>query len=334
MKGLLHIIKILGGLKALRWYKAWNDRVVVLCFHRINDKIDPFFPSLNPQVFKNLLKYAKQNFELISIDDLNKSKTKRPKLIITFDDGYKDFIEYAVPILDELKLPSIHAIVYKSAENGDPIWTQSVINILKTMLNSPAKNISIRAEIGDFQVKNQLKDISKLKDILFAQFFQMDSGKRNMIIQQLNEQFEVENTENEMMNWVEIKQCISAGVEIANHSLSHDTLSLDLTPDQLYREIVQSKALIETKINQPVNVFAFPNGLYSQSALELGKLHYDFLLKLDDRIENRRNLPLVSRMGIYHESLIENKFRTEGMYNLIKAPYRLLKRGKNLKTLS
>lgn len=103
----------------------------VLCFHRVNPEPHALFPPLNPKVFKQLIRLLKANFEITSLNALKAPdflhKIKKPPLVLSLDDGYRDFLEYALPILMDEKVPVNQNIVVHSAETGNLIWTQRFI---------------------------------------------------------------------------------------------------------------------------------------------------------------------------------------------------------------
>src|SRR5690606_25427125 len=55
---------------------------------------------------------------------------------VMFDDGYKDNIEYAVPILDEAKVKASFYIVTDSIDNNKPTWT----HILEHLFQNTSKS--------------------------------------------------------------------------------------------------------------------------------------------------------------------------------------------------
>lgn len=67
------------------------------------------------------------------------------------------------------------------------------------------------------------------------------------------------------MTWDEVRALHEAGMTIGSHTLSHPYLS-KLTPDQLRREVVDSKHVLEERLGIEVKDFASPFG-YSNDAV-------------------------------------------------------------------
>ncbi len=58
--------------------------------------------------FENKLRFLKHNTNVISLDDFfaNRLCIERINIVITFDDGYKGWIDHALPVLKKLRLPA------------------------------------------------------------------------------------------------------------------------------------------------------------------------------------------------------------------------------------
>lgn len=75
----------------------------ILCYHSVSD--DQWQYSVNPQDFEKQLLWLKEHFEVLSLHDyLKKSHTSRPKVALTFDDGYASVFENAFPIMSKLNM--------------------------------------------------------------------------------------------------------------------------------------------------------------------------------------------------------------------------------------
>jgi len=78
--------------------KVLNDKplsVFVLCYHSISD--DGWYYSVPLINLKKQINYLRNNFEIISLSDLEKiinggKKVNKASVVITFDDGYKNIL--------------------------------------------------------------------------------------------------------------------------------------------------------------------------------------------------------------------------------------------------
>jgi len=68
-----------------------------------------------------------------------------------------------------------------------------------------------------------------------------------------------------LMDAGQIRQMHAAGITIGSHTLSHPRLP-ECTPEQMSREIIESKASLEAVLSEPVQHFCYPYGLYNDRA--------------------------------------------------------------------
>jgi len=74
----------------------------------------------------------------------------------------------------------------------------------------------------------------------------------------------------EFMTWAQLQELVAAGMDIQSHSLTHPHLRA-LAPDAAYKEIAESKALLEKRLGKPVIAFCYPFGEYNHTIIEMVK---------------------------------------------------------------
>ncbi|MFI5171379.1 MAG: polysaccharide deacetylase family protein, partial [Chitinophagales bacterium] len=74
--------------------------------------------------FKEQLTLLKNAFNIVTVNDIynNDLATDRLNVAITFDDGFKNNLEYAAPILNDLNLPATFYITTIRAAGYDYLW--------------------------------------------------------------------------------------------------------------------------------------------------------------------------------------------------------------------
>jgi len=93
-----------------------KNRPKILMYHSIaNNPNDPY--SVTTAMFKMQINYLLKNkYDIISlqklVSGLKKGNSMKNKIVITFDDGYKNFITNAFPILKEYKIPATVFLVF------------------------------------------------------------------------------------------------------------------------------------------------------------------------------------------------------------------------------
>lgn len=71
-----------------------------------------------------------------------------------------------------------------------------------------------------------------------------------------------------LMDAGQIREMHAAAISIGSHTLTHPRLP-ECQPDEMGREIAESKARLEDLLSCPVRHFAYPYGLYNEMAREL-----------------------------------------------------------------
>ncbi len=82
-----------------------RDVTLILCYHRIaGDVEDPFHLCVHPRNFAAHLEEIARWREPSTLADLSRP-SPRPRVVVTFDDGYSDNLSVALPIAEEKGIP-------------------------------------------------------------------------------------------------------------------------------------------------------------------------------------------------------------------------------------
>jgi len=94
-----------------------NEMTEILTYHNISDMaMDRWATS--PSFFKSEMEWlAKWGYRGISLKKFYENIEQEKTVVLTFDDGYKDFIDVAMPILDELNFSATVFIVFELIGN-------------------------------------------------------------------------------------------------------------------------------------------------------------------------------------------------------------------------
>lgn len=298
--------------------KIKGGGVTVLSLHRISTERDFFFDPIDPKTFENLIQYCIRNYDIVSFSDIGK-KTKKQKLILSFDDGYYDFVEYAIPILTKYNLPSNHNLINSCLNNNAVIWTQK----LNAIFNFLRDNSITNDEIIDKSVGKYINNWTTYYISFFQGLLKLNSGERNSILETLTAKYNVQSSYR-MMNWEDAKQCIEKfNVEIGCHTYNHESLFILNKENELDLEIGKSIEEMEENLNRKINILALPNGQFNDNVLKYAKNKgIKYTLLVDNKVmpQNKLNndFNLISRINIVNESIDEVILRTELFHSKIR----------------
>ena len=248
--------------------------------------------------------------------------TKKRKLVLSFDDGYYDFMEHAVPILKKYGVPSNHNLVNSCLNGNHVIWTQRLCDIFNVL--------KINSIIDDKIISSAGCSFRKAKNnwmsyyvSFFTNLLKIKYDAREEILNHLSMKYGVESRYR-MMNWEDARYCASdCNVEIGCHTYNHDSLFMVHDKEELDREIGNSIKEMKDKLGKNVDILAAPNGQMNDDVLNYSRLAgIKYFLLVGDKVNPKEQLnrPFnqVSRIGLINESITATIFRTELFHSKIK----------------
>ena len=114
------IFPVLGSAQLLR---RRLDRVraagvtTVLNLHRVAPVDGSSYAPLAPALFEDLLAFVTREFSVVTFSELGETSSK-PKLVLSFDDGYRDFVTHAVPAMKRHGVRANQNIIPRCVETG------------------------------------------------------------------------------------------------------------------------------------------------------------------------------------------------------------------------
>jgi peptidoglycan/xylan/chitin deacetylase (PgdA/CDA1 family) len=292
--------------------------------HRISNERNLFWNPIKPATFDLLLSYVKKHYRVIGfnhLDSITIEDQGKPYLILSFDDGYYDFYEHALPLLIKHNLPCNHNIVNDCADMSKTIWTERLNIIFNHHLNN-AIPFSIEFADRNNSVSDYQNSWMKFYLETFKQLLNIPVIERESIISKLESATGID-TSCRMMSWNDIKECAANQVEIGSHTYSHDSLGTISNHTELEKEILQSKNQIEEKLGKSISTLALPNGQTGSKAdAVISNSDYKFVLYVNDDLNS---LPLknegpihISRINLVDEPFPQMALRLEQFHKIMR----------------
>jgi peptidoglycan/xylan/chitin deacetylase (PgdA/CDA1 family) len=244
-----------------------NNRLSILIYHRVLPEKDPLFPGeVNAFQFDRQLRLLQSFMNFVSLSDAVNGLqcgTLPPRAVcVTFDDGYADNAEVALPILRKLGIPATF-FVATGFLNGGRMWNDSVIEMVR---RAPGPVLDFRrVDLGYFEVgtiPQRQQAIATLISTLKYQPFE----DRAVQIDRMRDLLPIDLPSNLMMTTAQVVQLRDGGMEIGGHTANHPILAR-LSPSHVRREIASGKELLEDILGEAVRFFAYPNGKPGQDYL-------------------------------------------------------------------
>jgi len=236
-------------------------RLSILIYHRVLTEPDPLLKTKHDhKSFDTQINYLSHHFNILplyeAVQRLRSGTLPSRAACITFDDGYSDNAEVALPILQKYGASATFFIA-TGFINGGIMWNDRVIELIRR-----AKGETLNLEqIG--KGIHAIKTVSQRHNLLFNLIKELKHLPFETRHQQLQELQEIipETLPNDfMMTSEQIRKLHQAGMEIGAHTVEHPILTR-VENDKAYVEMANSKETLENIIDDSVRLFAYPNGI-------------------------------------------------------------------------
>ena len=296
-------------------------KIKIFLFHRVSPGRDPLWNPMSPKLFEQIIAHLNKNYEIVPLEKTlfgeYKPIGKKELCAITFDDGYKDFIEYAFSILHKFKAPSSLYVISDCVDTNLPPWTYIVNHLFinTSYLLIDLKSKALPPQLQKTNWKNSTERIAYAKQL--SPFLkQLNNFERQLIYKQIKDEFnDVDPPLNMMMNWVEIKNVYENGCEIGSHSVSHPLLVKKTNPEEIRKELLESGKKIQEVIGKFPLSISYPFGSYNDEIKKMAlAAGYKTGLVVNNRSYNStvNDVFEIPRIELYDEPFIKAKLRING----------------------
>lgn len=252
-------------------------RLSILIFHRVHATRDELFPAEpDARRFDELCGWLKAWFNVLPLDEaIDRLVCRRlpaRAACITFDDGYADNLDVALPILLRHRLAATFFIASGYLDGGR-MFNDSVLELVR---RSPLANLNLAGlglNCGDgLSLDGAAAKAAAIK-ALIGELKYRHPDERQEISRLVQARAGVDQLPDDlMMRSDQVRAMHQAGMQIGAHTVTHPILArLEATAAR--DEIRRGKAELETIIGAPVSLFAYPNGRpeidYDQSTMQL-----------------------------------------------------------------
>lgn len=222
--------------------------------------MDPLFPGEQyASRFDEVLRWVGHWFRVLPLDDalarLGSGTLPSRAAAITFDDGYADNATQALPLLQRHGMSATFFIA-TSFLNGGRMWNDSIIESVRL---SKKGSLDLRDAGLGLHPLDSVGQRQAAIESLIGHIKYLDADARLIAVAQVERQAEVRLPTDLMMTDIQVRQLRDAGMQIGAHTCSHPILAR--LPDAVARqEITDGKAALESIVESPVTLFAYPNG--------------------------------------------------------------------------
>ena len=237
-----------------------RGKLPIFIYHRVIPAADPLLPGLtDAATFERQMSLVAAEFNVLPLSEacerLRRGALPARALCITFDDGYADNEQIALPILQRFGL-SATFFVATGFSAGGIMFNDAIIEAVRHAGSG-------RHDLSDIAIGELvLDDIASRQaaiDRIIARVKHRPLDEREALVARVVEVLAAPTRPTLMMGPAQIRALHRAGMEIGAHTVRHPILRS--IPDADARcEIVESRKTLEDITGSPVTLFAYPNG--------------------------------------------------------------------------
>ncbi len=254
--------------------RAASTWITVLTYHRVarrsdSSLLDEGVIDVAPDQLERHLTFLNQWFCPIGVEDLaafarGVGRLPNNPVLVTFDDGYRDNHDVALPILKRYGVPATFFIATDYLERRRLYWWDRVSLLVKRsarerlVLTSPSpESLSLEGPKARRAAVRRLQRIIKDHHGLdLPRFLDQVENAAGVTLAADEERRLVDET---IMTWDHVIALRRAGMDVQSHSHTHRVLQT-LDASELDRELRLSRQALENALGEPVTAISYPVG--------------------------------------------------------------------------
>lgn len=274
-----------------------DPKAIILMYHRINPTAtDPWGMCVSPDHFSGQLAAIKQVATPISLIDFVRTREtgELPEraVVVTFDDGYIDNFEQALPIIRHHEVPATLFVTTCNIDTAREFWWDHLETILLTPGMLPDRlelemdsgtKVWELASAASYTEQDALNDCGVMAWTaktgrlgffynVWKALWPLADDRRAEVLDQLMAWTGVKlspSTARRSMTSAEIQRMAEDSLmTIGAHTVDHPPLPAHAAHAQL-DQILRSRDQLQAILGSPVTTFAYPHGEFSPETIQL-----------------------------------------------------------------
>ncbi len=263
---LKHVVKSVAA-EPLGWALSRRPRrpgCVVLIYHRVGVETDPF-PNLNVASFQSQMEWLTRNCDVIAPEDLRARAADlthgvpaRPHVLVTFDDGYRDYYDHAYPVLARCGIRAMNFLCTSFVDDESLIgwWDRLYLAVGATTRTEASLPWVSQPFALDRRGRAAL--LAEAKEYIKQQPETCKNAVTQSVIDRLDVDEALLRVERQAMTWDEVRRAADFTC-FGGHTHTHTIVSR-VESAALENEIRTCRDRIAAETGAIPTTFAYPNG--------------------------------------------------------------------------
>lgn len=258
--------KAILGSRALRLAAGFRgSSAAILMYHSVLPDPSLAADSLGgithaETVFRAQMELLARDFNPISLDELFKHVSgaqdlPKRSIVVTFDDGYVDNCQIAMPLLNQAGIPATFYVTVDCVQNQRPPWPSRLRFAFRH---------TKRSGWDDFVARTwPLNHPGEREEAFLAacdRCCQLSGAAQEAFMTRIERQLEVglsSQSGSFMMNFENLQALTRNGHVVGSHTMTHPNMAY-LNEDDARSELAESKRLLDLNLDVPVRHFSYP----------------------------------------------------------------------------
>lgn len=234
-------------------------RLTILTYHRVLERVDPLMPDEpDAELFAAQMAVLASQFSVLPLPEalrgLREGVLPPAAVCITFDDGYRNNLDVATPVLRRYCLPATVFVMQDAIERGI-MWNDLVIESVRRAPDT--LDLSL-VGLGTIALPSPAARAPVVVKVLEA-FKYLPLQERWSKANELFQRVASSPPPRLMLDESELRRLVDAGIDVGGHTVNHPILAT-LSYTDARREIADGANWLARVVGrQPVS-FAYPNG--------------------------------------------------------------------------
>jgi len=295
-----------GLLGEVQRYLAGGRRVSIFAWHRVVPDFDRMRRRVIPgmltsvDTFDRQIAWIGRSWRIVPLQfalDVfaGRAKTDRDLAVITFDDGYADFVEHALPVLEKHGAPATLYVSSGHVDTGEPFLHDRLYRSLRRFdrLELRPRGIDADDDVAAALERTPRGDPCAAVEHLIERHDRERLARVAHALEHfLGDDPKTLSEDCRILGWDGLREAQARGVSIGAHTVDHRCLPNE-TWDEVERQLRVSRSRIEAELGREVLDFAYPNGWYSNRALrQVAGAGYRSAVTTEDRAIRQGHDPL------------------------------------------
>jgi peptidoglycan/xylan/chitin deacetylase (PgdA/CDA1 family) len=242
----------------------FNPRVFV--YHRFCSKPGTYAHRVSQEAFEFQVSQIAKYFKVMTLAEyllLKHQKKDIPKnvAVLTIDDGYHDFYDFAYPVLKKYGIKATFFVTVNFINRTLWLWPDRIDYAIKNTIHAFC-DFHFKDVHFEFELKNETLKFNCWRQ-LTNYGISLENNEKWKFIRYVEERLCVKlpddmPDEYRPVTWDQLKEMSDNGIEIGSHTMNHPILS-KIHGDELVFEIDESRKEIERRLGIEVLSFCYPN---------------------------------------------------------------------------